>query len=68
MELIRGLHNLRERHRGCVLSIGNFDGFHRGHQALIARLKLRVVPQYIVIGLGAAAIALLSMVGRGGRG
>lgn len=39
MELIRGLHNLRERHRGCVLSIGNFDGFHRGHQALIGRLK-----------------------------
>jgi riboflavin kinase / FMN adenylyltransferase len=39
MELIRGLHNLRERHRGCVLSIGNFDGFHRGHQALVARLQ-----------------------------
>jgi riboflavin kinase/FMN adenylyltransferase len=39
MELIRGLHNLRERHRGCVLSIGNFDGFHRGHQALVARLS-----------------------------
>jgi len=39
MELIRGLHNLRERHRGCVLSIGNFDGFHRGHQALVAQLK-----------------------------
>lgn len=39
MELIRGLHNLRERHRGCVLSIGNFDGFHRGHQALVERLK-----------------------------
>lgn len=39
MELIRGLHNLRERHRGCVLSIGNFDGFHCGHQALIARLR-----------------------------
>jgi len=39
MELIRGLHNLRERHRGCVLSIGNFDGFHLGHQALVARLK-----------------------------
>jgi riboflavin kinase/FMN adenylyltransferase len=33
------LHNLRDRHRGCVLSIGNFDGFHRGHQALIARLR-----------------------------
>lgn len=35
MELIRGLHNLRDRHRGCVLSIGTFDGIHRGHQALI---------------------------------
>lgn len=39
MELIRGLSNLRERHRGCVVSIGNFDGFHRGHQALVARLR-----------------------------
>jgi riboflavin kinase/FMN adenylyltransferase len=38
MELIRGLHNLAPRHRGCVLSIGNFDGLHRGHQALVARL------------------------------
>jgi formate hydrogenlyase subunit 4 len=37
-------------------------------ESLIARLKLRVVPQYIVIGLGAAAISLLSMLGRGGRG
>jgi len=41
MELIRGLHHLRDRHRGCVLSIGNYDGFHRGHQALVARLKER---------------------------
>lgn len=39
MELIRGLHNLATRHRGSVVSIGNFDGLHRGHQALIARLK-----------------------------
>lgn len=39
MELIRGLHNLRERHRGCALSIGNFDGFHRGHQALVTRVR-----------------------------
>lgn len=39
MELIRGLHNLASRHRGCVVSIGNFDGLHRGHQALVARLR-----------------------------
>lgn len=39
MELIRGLHNLRPEHRGCVLSIGNYDGVHRGHQALLARLR-----------------------------
>lgn len=38
MELIRGLHNLRRRHRGCVLTIGNFDGVHRGHQAVFAQL------------------------------
>lgn len=38
MELVRGLHNLRPQHRGCVLSIGNYDGVHRGHQALLAEL------------------------------
>ncbi|MGH8174693.1 MAG: bifunctional riboflavin kinase/FAD synthetase [Steroidobacter sp.] len=35
MELVRGLHNLRARHRGCVLTIGAFDGIHRGHQEMI---------------------------------
>jgi formate hydrogenlyase subunit 4 len=36
-------------------------------ESLIARLKLRVVPQYIVVGLVAAGVALLAMLGRGGR-
>jgi riboflavin kinase/FMN adenylyltransferase len=41
MELIRGLHNLRPRHRGCVATIGNFDGVHLGHQAVIGQLAER---------------------------
>lgn len=39
MEIIRGLHNIRDRHHGCALAIGNFDGVHLGHQALLERLR-----------------------------
>jgi formate hydrogenlyase subunit 4 len=35
-------------------------------ESLIARLKLRVVPQYIVVALIGGGIAVLSMLGRGG--
>ncbi|GAB2906753.1 bifunctional riboflavin kinase/FAD synthetase [Rheinheimera gaetbuli] len=38
MELIRGLHNIQPHHRGCVLTIGNFDGVHLGHQAVLAKV------------------------------
>lgn len=38
MELIRGLHNLRAEHHGCVATIGNFDGVHLGHQAVLGEL------------------------------
>ena len=38
MEVIRGLHNLGAGHHGCALTIGNFDGVHRGHQAVLAQL------------------------------
>lgn len=38
MQLIRGIHNLRPDHRGCVATIGNFDGVHLGHQAVIGQL------------------------------
>lgn len=39
MQIIRGFHNLRQRHRGCVMTIGNYDGVHRGHQAVLEALK-----------------------------
>lgn len=38
MELIRGLHNLRPRHLGCVATIGAFDGVHNGHRAVLSHL------------------------------
>lgn len=41
MELVRGRHNLRPRHRGCAATVGNFDGVHLGHRALIGQLVER---------------------------
>ena len=39
LELVRGLHNLRPRHRGCVATIGNYDGVHRGHQHMLQAVR-----------------------------
>ncbi|MCL9775201.1 bifunctional riboflavin kinase/FAD synthetase [Vibrio methylphosphonaticus] len=39
MELIRGIHNLKDQHHGCVLTIGNFDGVHLGHQRVLEQVK-----------------------------
>lgn len=39
MELIRGLYNLPAQQRGCVLTIGAFDGIHLGHQEMIRVLR-----------------------------
>ncbi len=43
MQLIRGIHNIQSSQalndkRGCVLTIGNFDGVHLGHQRVINAL------------------------------
>ena len=52
MELIRGLHNMRPSHHGCVATIGNFDGVHLGHQAVIGQLAEKAD----AVGLPAAVI------------
>ncbi|NIG62810.1 MAG: bifunctional riboflavin kinase/FAD synthetase [Serratia symbiotica] len=53
MQLIRGIHNIHVRHHGCVLTIGNFDGIHRGHQAVLEQLKQEgqrlVLPVMVII-------------------
>jgi riboflavin kinase/FMN adenylyltransferase len=53
MELIRGLHNLRDQHRGCVATIGNFDGVHLGHRQVLAQVKAKAaelgLPSVVII-------------------
>jgi riboflavin kinase/FMN adenylyltransferase len=43
MQLIRGIHNLKNYQldfsKGCVLTIGNFDGVHLGHLQVLTQLK-----------------------------
>ncbi|RUO61834.1 bifunctional riboflavin kinase/FAD synthetase [Pseudidiomarina insulisalsae] len=47
MQLIRGIHNIRREHRGCVLTIGNFDGVHLGHQAVLAQVKAQALARNV---------------------
>jgi len=39
MKLIRGLYNLTRPIPASAVTIGNFDGVHRGHQLVISQLK-----------------------------
>jgi len=41
MELVRSLHNISNAGRGCVLTVGNYDGVHLGHRQMIGVLKSR---------------------------
>lgn len=42
MQLTRGIHNMQinddKSRQGCVLTIGNFDGVHLGHQQVVSAL------------------------------
>ncbi len=47
MRLIRGLHNIHHSQLGSALTIGNFDGLHRGHQAVLRHLHQRAAEQQL---------------------
>ena len=53
MHLIRGQHNIRPEHHGCVATIGNYDGVHLGHTELLKRLKRQAeafaVPSVVIV-------------------
>ena len=61
MELVRGIHNIKPSHgrsssgqRGTVLTIGAFDGLHRGHQSVLNHLKYRAAE----VGLPSVVVTL----------
>ncbi len=53
MQLIRGLHNLTQPIPASVVTIGNFDGIHLGHQHVLEQLKAaaveRQLPSIVII-------------------
>jgi len=52
MIVLRGLEELRQKYPSPVVTIGNFDGVHLGHQALFAKARERA------LALGGASLAM----------
>ena len=57
MQIFRGFHHAALA-PACALTIGNFDGVHRGHQAMLALLRNeaqhRDLPAHAAVNVWAA--------------
>jgi riboflavin kinase / FMN adenylyltransferase len=53
MKFIRSLYQLEKQNCGCVATIGNFDGVHVGHKAILQQLRC------IASGLGLPTLVIL---------
>ncbi len=47
MQLIRGLHNLKIQTQSSIVTIGNFDGMHLGHQHILQQMIAQATTHHL---------------------
>ena len=48
--------NIKQKHKGSIILIGNFDGLHLGHQKLFSLAKKYKKKYFLKIGVLSAAL------------